>query len=93
MMRSFLTIAFGILLGELSLAGGVLLTHRTAAAPEAPDMEGDAEKKPETGVLPPQTLRSIGVEVGEAKLETFRRAAKVQAVATDRPLNLRPLVA
>jgi len=92
MIRSLLTIAFGILLGGLGLVGGIVLTHRTAAAPGATKPEEAAGKKAEEDVLPPQTLKSIGVEIGEAKLETFTRAVRVQALITDRPLNLRPVV-
>ena len=85
-------ILFGLVLTAVGIAVGMVLANPPAPATEAAEGEGATAAAGDT-VLPPQTLKSMGVEVGPVTRQDFVRHRKVQAVVVDRPLNRRPLTA
>lgn len=86
-------IILGIVLTVIGLVAGRLLAEAPLAG-AASAHEGEAAAHDDgPKVLSPQTLKSLGVEVGTAERGDFVLTTKVQAVVTDRPLNQRPVVA
>ena len=55
--------------------------------------EGEEAEPGGASHLSPQTLKRIGVTVGEARLSVFVRHRNVQAAVADAPLNRRPVEA
>ncbi len=91
-------IFFGLLLTCVGLVVGLVLAGPPAAEETISHAGcgtgcegGDAVPTPD--VLPPQTLKSMGVEMGPVVKRDFVRHRKVQAVVVDRPLNRRPITA
>jgi multidrug efflux pump subunit AcrA (membrane-fusion protein) len=94
MMATVGKILFGMLLTGVGLAVGFVLA---SPPPEVETVShagcggGEAVSTPD--VLSPQTLKSMGVDIGPAVKQDFVRHRKVQAVVMDRPLNRRPITA
>ena len=75
--------------------GGVLVAIGVASGWYAARQgagKGAAEAAPAGApVFSPQTFKNLGVTVGEAKVSTFVRHARVQAMIVDAPLNTVPV--
>ena len=91
-MAHLAKIGFGILLTVIGLVVGRFLAGSSGASTH----EGLGEEAPAAAgpkVIPPQTLKSMGVTVDKARRGDFVLTRKVQAVVADRPLNQRPVTA
>jgi len=99
MKRDLSLVGFACVLVVIGLATGWYAARQGGEAHEGggdahEEHEGhDAEHEHDHVELSPQTLRNLGVMVGEARLGDFVRHANVQATVVDAPLNAVPVAA
>jgi len=86
MRRHVGAICLGGVLVAIGVASGWFAARQGAAGK-------GASKAAQAGapVFSPQTLKNLGIIVGEAKVSTFVRHARVQATIVDAPLNTVPV--
>jgi len=88
-------ITLGCLLTLIGLAAGWYAARQGTSAGEEIDPHAGHDHGAEEpdGSLSEQTLKNLGVEVGEAALSDFVRVERVQAKIVDAPLNDQPVPA
>jgi multidrug efflux pump subunit AcrA (membrane-fusion protein) len=79
-------ICLGCVLVVIGVASGWFAARQGAA-----DQGAGKAAQAAAPVFSPQTLKNLGVTVGEAKVSTFVRHARVQATVVDAPLNTVPV--
>jgi len=85
MRRHIGAIGLGCVLVVIGVASGWFAARQGAS--------GGAVEAAQAGapVFSPQTLKNLGITVGEARISTFVRHARVQATVVDAPLNTVPV--
>jgi multidrug efflux pump subunit AcrA (membrane-fusion protein) len=85
MRRHIGAICLGGVLVAIGVASGWFAARQGASGGAAEAAQAAAP------VFSPQTFKNLGVTVGEAKVSTFVRHARVQAMIVDAPLNTVPV--